>query len=158
VVTVHTDGPPVFAYAAVIDNHTTDPIFVRGTPDVAPVLSVGGEYGTHVSLVAGSNTCTNVTVQDNPTTIAQDPGSHSLTVTHAGFTYEGTVQDDGTFSTPPKNVTAGGSSFTVTITGTFDPEGFQAQVHVEQTAPTSCSYLVDWLGFRLEGANFFPEP
>jgi hypothetical protein len=156
VVTVHTDGPPVFAYAAVIDNQTTDPIFVRGAPDVAPVLSVGGSYGTHVSLVPGSNTCGNVTVQDNPTTIAQTPGAHSLTVTHAGQTYDGVVQDDGSFATQPKNVSAGGSTFRITITGTFDPEGFQAQVHVEQTAPTSCSYLVDWGGFRLEGANFFP--
>jgi hypothetical protein len=158
VVTVQTDGPPVFAYAAVIDNHTTDPIFVRGTPDVEPILSVGGSNGTHVTLVPDQNTCGNVTVQDNPTTIGHTPGSHSLTVTHAGTTYTGTVDDDGAFRTEPKSVSAGGSTFTITIQGTFDHEGFQAQVRVERTAPApACSYLVDWLGFRLEGANFFPD-
>ena len=46
VVTAQTDGPAIFSYAAVIDNHTTDPIFVRGAADVAPVLSVGGAYAT----------------------------------------------------------------------------------------------------------------
>jgi len=156
VVTVQTDGAPVFAYAAVIDNHTTDPIFVRGAPDVDPLLSVGGGYETRVTLVASSNTCGNVTVQDNPTTVAQAAGSHSLTVTHAGQTYDGTVGDDGSFATEPKNVSAGGSAFRITITGAFDRQGFQAQVRVEQTAPTSCSYLVDWVGLKQEGANFFP--
>jgi len=156
VVTVQTDGPPVFAYAAVIDNATTDPIFVRGAPDVAPVLSLGGVYGTSVSLVPGQNTCGNVAVQDNPTAVAHAPGSHTLTLTHAGTAYEGTVADDGSFTTQPKNVSAGGSSFTITITGTFDRQGFQARVRVEQTAPSACSYLVDWVGLKQEGANFFP--
>jgi len=156
VVTVQTDGPPVFAYAAVIDNATTDPIFVRGAPDVAPVLSLGGGYDTSVSLVPGQNTCGNVTVQDNPTAVAHAPGSHTLALTHAGTAYEGTVADDGSFTTQPKNVSAGGSSFTITITGTFDRQGFQAQVRVEQTAPSACSYLVDWVGLKTEGANFFP--
>jgi hypothetical protein len=54
VVTVQTDGPAVFSYAAVIDNNTTDPIFVSGAADVAPALSVGGSYATDVTL--GQNT------------------------------------------------------------------------------------------------------
>jgi hypothetical protein len=33
-VVVESDGAPLFAYAAVIDNATTDPIFVRGAEDV----------------------------------------------------------------------------------------------------------------------------
>ena len=157
VVTVQTDGPPVYAYAAVIDNATTDPIFVIGVPDVEPLLSVGGVNDTRVSLVPGQNTCGNVTVQDNPTTVAHVPGSHALTLTHAGQTYEGTVQDDGTFATQPKNVSAGGASFTITITGTFDRQGFQARVRVDQTTPApACSYLVDWAGLKQQGANFFP--
>jgi hypothetical protein len=150
VVTVQTDGLPVFSYAAVIDGHTTDPIYVSGAADVAPVLSVGGDYGTHVTL--GENTCGNVTVMDNPTTVVQAPGSHTLTLTHANITYQGTVDDDGTFSTQPKNVNG---QFTITITGQFDPEGFTASVRVEQTSP-ACFYIVNWGGFRLTGANFFP--
>jgi len=156
VVTVQTDGPPVFAYAAVIDNATTDPIFVRGAPDVAPVLSLGGGYDTSVSLVPGQNTCGDVTVQDNPTAVAHAPASHALTLTHAGITYEGAVADDGSFTTQPESVSAGGSAFTITVTGTFDRQGFQARVRVEQTAPSACSYLVDWVALKQEGANFFP--
>ena len=149
VVTVQTDGPAVFSYAAVIDNHTTDPIFVTGAADVAPVLSVGGGYGTHVAL--GENTCGNVTVMDNPTTVVQTPGSHTVRLTHANITYEGTVQDDGTFEMEPEVV----GLLTIRIQGQFDPEGFTASVRVEQSAP-ACFYVVNWNGFRLNGANFFP--
>jgi hypothetical protein len=149
VVTVQTDGPGIFSYAAVIDNETTDPIFVSGAADVAPVLSVGGGYGTHVTL--GENTCGNVTVMDNPTTVFQTPGSHALELTHANIRYEGTVEDDGSFAMQPESV----AGFTITITGQFDPQGFTASVRVEQTTP-ACFYIVNWGGFRLEGANFFP--
>jgi hypothetical protein len=154
VVTVKTDGPAVFTYAAVIDNHTTDPIFVTGAPDIPPVLSVGGAYDTHVSL--GQNTCGNVTVQDNPTTVVQTAGAHALTLTHANITYDGTVQDDGTFTTQPKSISAGGAQLTISIQGQFGPQGFTATVRVDQTAPTTCFYLVDWNAVKQAGANFFP--
>jgi hypothetical protein len=157
IVTVQTNGPPVFSYAAVVDNATTDPIFVRGAEDAAPVLSVGGTYPTDVSLVPGQNTCGNVTVQDAVTTVVQTPGSHALTLTHAGITYDGTVEDDGHFSTTPKSVSAGGSQFTITIEGQFTGQGFTATVRVDQTAPApACFYLVDWIGLKESGANFFP--
>jgi hypothetical protein len=150
VITVQTNGPAVFAYAAVIDNHTTDPIFVRGAADVAPVLSVGGSYGTEVTL--GENTCTPVPpVMDNPTTVVQTPGSHAMTLTHAGITYEGTVNDDGSFTTQPESI----PGFTITITGQFAPQGFTASVRVEQAAP-ACFYIVDWNGLKDIGANYFP--
>jgi len=152
VVTVQTDGPAIFGYAAVIDNATTDPIFVAGAADVAPVLSVGGSFSTRVSLVPGQNTCGNVTVQDNPTTVVQVPGAHALTLTHAGITYGGTVADDGTFAMQPQNV---GGNFTITINGQFTPQGFTATVRVDQAAP-ACFYLVDWVGLKDVGANFFP--
>ena len=155
IVTVKTDGPAVFTYAAVIDNNTTDPIFVTGAPDVAPVLSVAGTYDTHVSL--GQNTCGSVTVQDNPTTVVQTPGSHAMTLTHANITYDGTVNDDGTFTTQPKSVSAGGAQLTISIQGQFGPQGFTATVRVDQTAPApACFYLVDWNAVKQTGANFFP--
>ncbi len=151
VVTAQTNGPAVFSYAAVIDNATTDPIFVSGAADVPPVLSVGGVSSTQVSLVPGQNTCGNVNVQNNPTTVVQTPGSHALTLTHAGITYEGTVEDDGSFSMQPETV---GGQFTITIQGQFTPQGFTATVRVDQTAP-ACFYLVDWVGLKDVGANFF---
>ena len=150
VVTVQTDGPAVFSYAAVIDNNTTDPIFVTGAADVPPVLSVGGSYGTHVSL--GENNCDNVPpVMDNPTTVVQTPGSPTVRLTHANITYDGVVLNDGTFEMIPEIV----GNFTITIQGQFDPEGFTATVRVEQSSP-ACFYIVNWAGFRLSGANFFP--
>ncbi len=152
VITVQTNGPAVFSYAAVIDSATTDPIFVAGAVDVPPVLSVGGAYSTDVSLVPGQNTCGNVTVQDNPTTVVQAPGSHSLTLTHAGITYEGTVANDGSFAMEPEAV---GGQFTITIQGQFSPQGFTATVRVDQAAP-ACFYLVDWVGLKGVGANFIP--
>jgi hypothetical protein len=151
VVTAQTNGPPVFSYAAVIDSNTTDPIFVRGAADAAPVLSVGGLFETHVTL--GENTCTPVpTVMDNPTTVVQTPGSHTMSLAHAGITYDGTVNDDGSFAMQPENV---GGQFTITITGQFTPQGFSAVVRVEQAAP-ACFYVVDWQGLKQDGANFFP--
>jgi hypothetical protein len=151
VVTVQTNGPAIFSYAAVIDNHTTDPIFVRGAADSPPVLSVGGAYATDVAL--GQNTCTPVpTVMDNPTTVVQTPGSNALTLTHATITYEGTVDDDGSFAMQPESV---GGQFTITITGQFTPQGFTASVRVDQAAP-ACFYIVDWNGLKDVGANFFP--
>jgi hypothetical protein len=157
VVTVQTNGPAVFSYASVIDNHTTDPIFVSGAPDVAPVLSVGGNYPTEVALVPGQNTCGAVTVQDNPTTIVQAPGSHTLSLTHAGTTSTGTVADDGQFETVPQPLSVGGQQFLITITGQFTPGGFTAVARVDRTAPgTPCFYLVDWIGTKTGGANSFP--
>ncbi len=152
VVTVQTNGPEVFSYAAVIDNATTDPIFVAGAEDVPPVLSVGGVFSTQVSLVPGQNTCGSVNVQNNPTTVTQAPGSHALTLTHFGITYEGSVEDDGSFATQPEVV---GGGLTITIHGQFTPQGFTATVRVDQASP-ACFYLVDWVGLKDIGANFFP--
>ena len=150
VVTVQTNGPEIFSYAAVIDNQTTDPIFVSAAEDVAPLLSVGGSYATDVTL--GQNTCTPVpTVMDNPTTVVQTPGSNAMTMTHATITYDGTVQDDGAFSMQPETV----GQFTITINGQFTPQGFTASVRVEQASP-ACFYVVDWVGLKDAGANFFP--
>jgi hypothetical protein len=111
--------------------------------------SVGGTYPTTVSLVPGENTCGNVVVHDAVTTVVHAPGSHALSLTHAGNTYTGTIEDDGRFSTVPKVITGGGSRFTITIDGKFALGGFSAAVRVDQSAPTpACFYLVDWAGVR----------
>ena len=75
------------------------------------------------------------------------PGEHTLTLTHAGNPYNGTIEDDGRFSTQPKVLAGGGSQFTIAINGKFTLGGFTATVRVDQTAPTpACFYLVDWVG------------
>ena len=118
-------------------------------PQGCAPLTVGGSYPTTVSLVPGQNTCGNVTVQNAVTTVSQAPGTHALSLTHAGNTYTGTIEDDGRFTTVPKLVAGGGSQFTITIDGKFTASGFTATVRVDQTAPApACFYLVDWVGVR----------
>ena len=118
-------------------------------PQGCAALSVGGTYPTTVSLVPGQNTCGSVAVHDAVTTVVHTPGAHALSLTHAGNTYTGTIEDDGRFSTEPKVVSGGGGQFTITIDGRFTPGGFTATVRVDQTVPTpACFYLVDWVGVR----------
>ena len=122
---------------------------VGPAPQGCAPFSVGGTYPTTVSLVPGQNTCGNVTVQNAVTTVAHAPGAHTLSLTHAGNTYTGTIEDDGRFSTTPKVLTGGGSQFTITIAGKFTLDAFTATVRVDQTAPApACFYLVDWAGVK----------
>ncbi|MEO8675207.1 MAG: hypothetical protein ABI569_06475 [Casimicrobiaceae bacterium] len=118
-------------------------------PQGCAPLSVGGAYPTTVSLVPGQNTCGTVTVQNAVTTVTHTPGTHAVSLTHAGNTYTGTLEDDGRFATAPKVLTGGGSQFTITIDGSFTLGGFTATVRVDQNAPApACFYLVDWVGVR----------
>src|SRR2546429_9937547 len=69
-------------------------------------LSVGGTYQTTVSLVPGG-TCGSPAVANNPTVVAHSPGATSLTLTHAGNTYSGTVTTAGAFTVPATPVGRG---------------------------------------------------
>ena len=80
-------------------------------------LSVAGTYATGVTLLAQGNTCGAVQVQDNPTVVAHTAGAHTLSLTHAGNTYSGTVTDTGVFTVPQTAV--GGGAFHVSIAGQF---------------------------------------
>ena len=114
-------------------------------------LSLGGTYDTTVALVPGG-TCGTPTVANNPTVVAQTPGSTSLTLTHAGFTYAGTVDLGGSFTVP---ATAVNGTTQVSITGRFNMSGFTATVHVQQTG---CAYDVNWVGNKRGSPNTYPEP
>jgi hypothetical protein len=113
-----------------------------------------GSYSTAVSLTPGQNTCGDVTVQDNVTTVKHDPATHNLWITHVGNTYEGSVDDSGYFTTKPRTLSGGGSEFTVSITGHFIKSGFEATVTVkvkQSKYPPTCSYNVGWKGKRKSG-------
>lgn len=70
-------------------------------------------------------------------------------LTHAGNSYDGTLQDDGQFATDPKVISSGGTTFTIRITGQFSGTGFLAQTSVDQSgAGGSCRYTVEWTGAR----------
>lgn len=122
-------------------------------------LSVGGTYSTQVSLVPGRNTCGAVTVQNNLTAVTHSPGTHTLSLTHAGNTYPGTIDSTARFATSPTTISGGGSQYTLTISGQFTLTGFDASVQVDvvqPTAPQSCSYLVHWIGTKDGSPNTIP--
>jgi len=126
-----------------------------GSPTPA-VLSVGGTYQTLVSLLPG-NTCTNVTVQNNPTMVMHMPGSQSLSLTHASITYQGTISSSAAFSTTPNTISSGGSQLTITIGGQFSLTGFDATVNVNVTQPPpACAYMVHWMGTKDGAPNTIP--
>jgi hypothetical protein len=116
-----------------------------------PGLSVGGTYDTTVTLLPG-NTCANVTVQNNPTVVDHAPASPSLSLTHAGYVYPGSVDRTGHFSTPARAVAG---NYSIAITGQFSANGFDATVQVQQPS-SSCGYQVHWVGSKSGSPNTFP--
>jgi len=115
-------------------------------------LSVGGTYDTAVSLLPGNN-CSSPQVQNNATTVTQSPGATSLSLTHAGVTYAGTVDMSGAFSVPATPVSNG--AYQISIAGQFNATGFTATVHVAQQAP-ACQYDVGWVGSKQGPPNTYP--
>lgn len=123
-----------------------------GSP-TSVMLSVGGNYQTVVTQLPGG-TCGTVNVQNNPTIVAHTPGALSLSLTHVGNAYPGTVDNTGNFMAMGNS--AGGAS-TLTITGRFSSTGFDATVSVLQNiGPTSCTYFVHWVGTKEGAPNTFP--
>jgi len=88
----------------------------------------------------------------NPTVVDQSPGSVSLSLTHAGNVYRGSVDRTGHFSTPARVV---GGNFNTSITGQFSASGFDATVQVQQLSP-SCGYQMHWVGSKSGPPNTFP--
>ena len=115
-------------------------------------LSVAGSYPTAVMLVPGGS-CGAVPVQGNTTVVAHSPGASTLTLTHAGNTYAGTVAPGGAFTISPTAVSGGAA--TVSMTGQFNATGFTANVHVVQQSPT-CQYDVTWTGTKTGAPNNIP--
>ena len=129
----------VFSYAAVIDNHTTDPD-LRERSGGRRSGPVGGRPLRDARHARGEHVRTVPTVMDNPTTVAQTPGSHTLTLTHAGITYEGTVEDDGAFTMQPENV--GGASRSPSRDSSR-PRASRPPCASSRPSP-ACFYVVDW--------------
>lgn len=104
-------------------------------------------YWTDVALE--ENGCSDVTVVPGPTDFVRGPGADSLTVTHAGQSYRGTIAQDGRFTTMPRDLVFGTTVYTIAIAGQFASNGFTARVSVrvrEQGAEGGCSYTVKWTG------------
>jgi len=90
--------------------------------------------------------------------VAHTPGATTLTLTHAGNSYTGTVQRTGAFSTTPKAVGGGNETHTLTIAGTFTTTAIDATVtaNVQRTGSANCQYTVKWAGPKQGGPNVIP--
>lgn len=129
-----------------------------GGPDAGGggnLLSLGGTYQTRVTLFPGG-TCSGVTVQDNLTVVEHPPGSSTLTLTHAGLSYPGTVDPSAHFQTAPRTVVVTPAQYRIALSGLFTPTGLEATVSVEQTDPIACTYSVQWVGTKSGAPNVIP--
>jgi hypothetical protein len=116
---------------------------------IVPTPTIAGTYQTSVSLTA--NTCTGITVQDNPTVVGHTTGASAITLTHAGSTYSGTLAQDSTFITAPNAITVGTATHTITLAGKFRPNTFTADATSNVTGTGSgapCQYVVHWVGTK----------
>ena len=116
-----------------------------GTSSV-PASQIAGTYQTAVSLT--SSTCSGITVQNNPTTVAHTAGATTFTLTHAGQTYNGTLGANDAFTTAARPIPVGTTTHTLTISGSFTTAGFVADVTAVVTGSASCQYVVHWQGTR----------
>ena len=122
----------------------------------APVLSLGGSYQITPTLIA--NGCGEVQVLPGPATVAHTPGATTLSLSHVGQTYSGTVDSRGAFQTAPRAITVGSSTDTVAISGTFTTTGFDATVTVDaaHAGVQPCAYSVRWLAAKQGTPNVIP--
>lgn len=129
-------------------------------PPSANVLRVSGLYATDVSLVADS--CGGSVVQSNPTDVTHTPGATTLSLTHAGSRYTGTIGTDGRFQTTPSSLDLNGFSYLVGVTGRFNASGFVADVTIDRfqqgTQLQRCRYVARWQAARSSGTNVIPTP
>jgi hypothetical protein len=125
-----------------------------GNSNPEPVISVGGTYQTAVTLV--ENSCSGQTVEQHPTVVNHQPGATTLSLTHAGSSYSGTLAADGSFSTSPVTQFFGGISYTISITGQFSTTAIDALVHVEAARQPPCAFIARWAGPKDGDPNVIP--
>ena len=125
-------------------------------PTPSNELQVAGTYNTTVTLQ--QNGCTGITIQTFATTVTHSAGASTLTLTHAGNAYSGTVQRNGSFSTTPKAVGGGAETHTITIAGSFTTTAIDATVTavVQRTGQAECTYTVKWAGPKQGSPNVIP--
>ena len=126
------------------------------SPPPPPLLRVGGTYQTAVTLTQDG--CGGRTVANNPTVVTHVAGTTTLTLTHAGNAYQGTVQSNGSFATTPKLLTGVGETLNLSMSGTFTTTGFDAAVVVDVTLTggATCRYTVRWVGTKDGMPNVIP--
>lgn len=107
----------------------------------------GNTYWTDVALE--ENSCGQVTIQPGPTEITPLSSADSVALTHAGQTYTGRLLPDGTFTTAPRELVFGTTTYSIAISGQLGQGGFTALVAIgvrEAGAAQGCRYTVRWTG------------
>jgi len=96
------------------------------------------------------SSCEGIDVQDAETTVEQESGSDTVTLTHAGTTYTAVLADDDTFTADPVQVVVGEQTHSLVVHGSFSDQGFRASVLATVTggAAGPCAYEVAWVGTR----------
>jgi hypothetical protein len=117
-------------------------------------ISVGGTYQTAVVLV--SSTCAGQTVEQHPTVVTQSPGSTSLSLSHAGSSYSGTLLAGGSFTTTTSTQVFDNISYQITIAGQFSLTGMDATVQVAAARQPPCSFTARWAGAKDGAPNVLP--
>jgi hypothetical protein len=120
-------------------------------------LRVAGSYPTTVAIT--SDACGGSVVADNPTAVTHIVGAATLSLSHAGSVYSGTIQTNGQFSTTPASAVIGSASYVVAMSGRFTTTGFTSTVTVDKTDaahPGGCRYVVAWTATRSSGQNVIP--
>lgn len=105
---------------------------------------VAGTYDTRVTLRRSN--CP-MTVASNPTEVVQYNDSTTITLRHAGTTYEGTLAPDGSFTTRLKTLSFNQVTYLIGITGRFKGDTLTAEVTLRYGEPR-CESLVEWNGLR----------
>lgn len=124
------------------------------SPPPAPGISVGGTYQTAVTLLESS--CSDMGIQQHPTTVAHHAGDTVLTVTHAGASYQGTLTPDGHFMTQPSNFTIGNVTYVITLTGSFTTQAVDIRADVEAGRQPPCHIAARWSGPKDGPPNLLP--
>jgi hypothetical protein len=123
-------------------------------PEPSLVLSVGGTYQTAVSLL--QTTCVGTQVQTFPTTVTHTPGSSTISLSHAGSTYPGSVDPGGAFRSPEAPYTLAGTTYRISITGSFSTTAMDATVTVTPQVTPPCSFTARWQGPKTGAPNVIP--
>jgi hypothetical protein len=108
-------------------------------------VPTAGTYRTSVKLIDEKNTCGVVEVRDNPTTFANITQT-SFVLTHAGSTYEATIESGEHFRAE-KELHFNDYIYIIKIAGRFESNAFHADVDVQQRhGDKTCKYEVKWDG------------
>jgi deoxyxylulose-5-phosphate synthase len=87
------------------------------------------------------------------------PGDTTFALAHTSINADGVIQRSTAFTTIAATLAVNGSTYVITIKGTFTRTGFNAVVHLDVTqavSPNRCAYDVNWVGSKNGSVNSLP--